>query len=467
MKRESIELGIGIAVTGLIAWAIHISSVKDAPQGIDTAAFRLDTGAIGASLAPPFDIACRPREAVFQKPAGATGFIPSMGYPTTLPGPGEMSGEWNKINPTDSNRWREYLYAVLKYAYEGNLEVDFDVTRNPVRRWYHAPWMHRKLKTEPRNKAEKMGFGGREWVHGLTQERYAPFKELSIDSKSSTLTKNWGISMYNEIGGYTLGQIWDRVCRDDLNTAIMFSPGTIAFKLIFTSATDKEVKYLEGSPTWAANIHPSIPEDTTRLRLIQIDLMVRDTKVDHTTGWVFGTFVVDGRRGMAPELHGLATGSTMDTGWLCVYPVGIAWGNDPVQAKNEKAPLVEQFIDTNIQGMIRRQMGWRGRLNGPVDNPNASCVSCHAQSQYTLNPAKQAPSPTALFTNNASDKELVRYFAKNLKPHQAFDNGYISLDYSLQLLSGMASYWNAQRIHGTTEMRRRAGLHPALNPIMR
>ena len=31
---------------------------------------------------------------------------------------------------------------VLHYAFEGNLEKDFRVQENAVRKWFHAPWLH-------------------------------------------------------------------------------------------------------------------------------------------------------------------------------------------------------------------------------------------------------------------------------------------------------------------------------------
>ena len=48
----------------------------------------------------------------------------------------------------------KYLVTVLRYAYEGNVSVDWDVTTNKIRRWYHVPWLH-------------WGKNGREYVHGL------------------------------------------------------------------------------------------------------------------------------------------------------------------------------------------------------------------------------------------------------------------------------------------------------------
>ena len=65
---------------------------------------------------------------------------------------------WKQIARTPDElkiKWKEYLLAVLDYAYEGNLETDWVVQRNLKRKWFHAPWMH-------------AGVTGREFMRGLT-----------------------------------------------------------------------------------------------------------------------------------------------------------------------------------------------------------------------------------------------------------------------------------------------------------
>src|SRR5512133_2526266 len=69
--------------------------------------------------------------------------------------------------PAEAYPWKEldfrtqgiaYLRRVLAYFYEGNIEgaeQTWQVHRNPVRKWYHAPWMHHDKN-------------GREFVRGLT-----------------------------------------------------------------------------------------------------------------------------------------------------------------------------------------------------------------------------------------------------------------------------------------------------------
>ena len=52
-------------------------------------------------------------------------------------------------NDKDQN-WLKYLLAVRSHCFEGNMEVDWDVRKNAVRKWYHAPWQHWGGKRKPR-----------------------------------------------------------------------------------------------------------------------------------------------------------------------------------------------------------------------------------------------------------------------------------------------------------------------------
>ena len=100
------------------------------------------------------------------------------------------------------------------------------------------------------------------------------------------------------IGAYAFQQVWHKVYEPDIKP-INFPNGAVTFKLLFTEATEDDVPFLKGSPQWKATIarralhndHPSkehtAPKD---LRLIQLDIAVRDKRAETTTGWLFGTF---------------------------------------------------------------------------------------------------------------------------------------------------------------------------------
>ncbi len=340
-------------------------------------------------------------------PAGWTGqvFKLKQDYPQALPPTG--SRPWTSISfKTKPN---DYMKAVLAYALEGNKEVDFVVQNNTVRGWYHAPWMH-------------AGPAGREFMRGLTRERSSRPGELH-PSQTGTF-ENWAVSVYNPRGGYTLGRVWKD--PDSPNPAVAkFPVGAVSVKLIFTEAPVSQVPYLAGSVEWQADINRAnnaAPRPT--LRLLQVDVAVRDSRATTTTGWVFGTFVYDGS----------APGATP---WDRLVPVGLMWGNDPTKVRTTQA-LAETKINAGLQ--IPQHLGFEKRLNGPVDNPRSSCLSCHSTAQINTNLSRQ--SRDAIPPANASLATLKLYF-RNIKSGVPFDAGALSLDYSLQLQNGIANWAQA------------------------
>src|SRR5206468_1101099 len=135
-------------------------------------------------------------------PAGWTGpvFKLSQSYPTTQPAGG--SQPWKAFDFRTQSA--QYLQAVLNYALDGNLAVDFDGNRNAVRKWYHTPWLH----------ATNLG---REFIHGLTRERSSRPRELHAN-QSSTFA-NYAVGFYNPTGGYVIGQVWKDADNPDPSAA--------------------------------------------------------------------------------------------------------------------------------------------------------------------------------------------------------------------------------------------------------
>jgi hypothetical protein len=346
-------------------------------------------------------------------PAGWAGpvFKLRQDYPTSLP-PAE-SLPWANIDPkTDGMK---YAKAVLAYAFDGNVGVDWVVQKNTKRAWYHAPWMH-------------SGNSGREFIHGMTRERTSRPKELAPTQVSQF--QNWAVGFYNAPGGYTIGQVWKNHSVPNPAAAV-FPPGTVSVKLLFTAATIAEVPYLKNAFEWDANINQPMTSTTRKpgkMRLLQIDIGVRDTRADSTTGWVFGTFTYDGN----------ATGATP---WDRMIPVGVMWGNDPGVLPNT-TKLVETIINPGLN--VPQHLGWGGRLNGPVDNPMSSCLSCHSLAEYQQTTPMLPPA-------NATPAQRLAWF-KNVKAGQPFDAGETSLDYSLQLSSGITNCVGANKctIPGTS-----------------
>ena len=306
-----------------------------------------------------------------------------------------------------------YARTVLAYAYAGNISIDWVVQSNTVRPWYHAPWMH-------------WGDNGREFIHGLTRERGPRPHELSPTQDSRFHT--WAMSVYNEPGGYTLGRVWADPTAPDPSAAI-FPVGTVAVKLLFTTATVAEVPYLRGAPEWQGHITvgPDAERDVRIVRLLQIDFAVRDPRANGTTGWIFGSFQYDAA---APA----------KSPWEKVVPVSLMWGNDPgitPEMVAEGARLQETWINPRAPIVQHRKaqgrnLGWAGRGNGPIDDQGSSCLSCHATAQFP-NISRFIPA------QELSDREKLRWF-RNIGPAQPFDPQAQSLDYSLQLTMGMLKF---------------------------
>jgi len=335
-------------------------------------------------------------------PAGWAGpvFQLSQDYPTTAPASETLP--WKafdfKTQPI------QYINALLAYGLEGNIEVDFQGQKNAVRKWYHAPWMH----------------PGREFIHGMTHERTSRPRELAPTQTRSF--QNWAVGLYNAPGGFVLGKVWANPNAPDPALA-RFPDGTVAFKLLFTQASVSQVPYLKNDFEWLSDINQvsktgKAPE---KLRLLQIDVAVRDTRADTTTGWVFGTFIYDGD----------APGATP---FQRLIPIGLMWGNDPSKVISG-GTLTQNFI--NPDQHIPQHLGFKGRLNGPVDNPVSSCLSCHSTAALSLNPPR--PTINGIPPANPTNAQLRSYF-RNIKSGTPFTPGYTSLDYSLQLQVGIANF---------------------------
>lgn len=346
-------------------------------------------------------------------PAGWSGpvFKLSQDYPKAPPY--AETYPWKRFD--FATQPEQYIQAVYRYAIEGNVESGWDGFNNAVRKWYHAPWMH-------------YGNNGREFIHGLTRERNSRPQELA--PTQSCYWQNWAVGFYNAPGGYVIGQVWKDPENPDPSVA-RFPDGTVSVKLLFTAAPESQVPYLRDGFRWQANIDPltgaCASADPTGVRtpasltLLQIDLAVRDTRADGTTGWVMGTLVYDGN-------------SPGETPWDRMQPVGLQWGNDPTltpDAFDQGQRVTETWSNPNLG--ILQHLGWLGRLNGPVDNPQSACLSCHGTAQSPVVSGMVPPGGATVPTK-------MRWF-RNIRAGEAFDAGSpenpVSVDYSLQLAVGI------------------------------
>jgi hypothetical protein len=346
-------------------------------------------------------------------PAGWSGpvFRLSQNYPKSLPS--ISNPPWLQFDFTNPAQAPQYMNAVLNYCMQGNTANAFaDVARNTVRKWYHAPWLH-------------VGASGREFIHGMTRER--PSRVGELGPLQTDVHDNWAVGFYNSRGGYAIGRVW----RDQQNpdpTKAKFPLHTVACKLIFTTAPLEEVPYLEGSLEWEGDINrSSAAGPRPKLRLLQLDVAVRDARANVTTGWVFGTFQYE------------KDSSTSPNWWMHLVPVGLMWGNDAPRILINQ-PSQEQWINTSRGQQLH--LGLRGLLNGPIDNPRSSCVACHGLAQMNKVDDPQ-PSLPRIPRENATATTIQRYL-RNIGPAEPYSADYNSLDYSLQLQVGIANFFEAQ-----------------------
>jgi hypothetical protein len=300
-----------------------------------------------------------------------------------------------------------------------------------MRGWYNAPW-------------QDQGFNGREPIHGLTRERVTPAGEL--DRCQTLPWNNYAVGFYNSAGATTLGRIWANHGRPDPTMAIM-PEGTVGAKLLFTTAPVAQAPYLAGSPTWNAMVYdpnynppagppppgPPPPRSLQQLRLLQIDVAVKDNRVP--TGWVFGTFVYGGGpQGDAPCPPASTAPDPVGRDWNGVQPIGLMWGNDP--GYSGSGPLAETWLNPAVH---MPHVGYQGRLNGPVDNPASSCLSCHSTAQWPSAASMIPPTSgdIAPWFRNIASGTPFGYQPPPSGPPPAAPQ---SLDYSLQVQVGFRNF---------------------------
>ena len=366
----------------------------------------------------------------YQAPSSYKGptFTLSQNYPKALPN--SVPPAFFKLLPSpltnDFEKWRPYAEAVKNYCLEGNVDTDWYVEKNKVRAWFHAPWQH-------------YGPLGREGIHGLTKEAQIQSKQLA--ATQTTTGQTYAVGIYNDIGGYTFGQVWKDPQNPDptyTNQPNSFHDGTVVCKPLFADIDLKQVPFLVNPVLWQAyitNTFNSSDRSVKQVALIQMDFAVRDSRIPGT-GWIFGTF----------QYNGAKTGKP---GWDNLVPVGVMWGNDPENNQDtytNKQPTVTKINPDLKQTAINSKpelppthLGWNGRLDGPVDNPVSACMSCHMTAESPqlspLNPSFQANPPPV------GSKEWMRWFQNEMAGHP-FDTGALSTDYSLQLADGIANFYD-------------------------
>ena len=425
------------------------------------------------------------RNSVDNPPAGANPvFKLSRDYPTTAPAPCPECA-WLKIpvsfqnsfppktSPTawTDGKWADYIASILAYVRQDQDpdladKVGFRTQVGGATRWFNVPWMAYDPKV------------GREYVHGTTNERTAHLQDLvgpdgeelapSADSigaahflpEMSEACKarfpngfeTWSVGYYNPQGGYAIGRAIPKTgvpkvvefMGAPMPDGLPFPEGTAVVKILTTNAPPDCVPYLKGSPEWSVNRHVTNPRTKEYMcrrevqisRIVQIDVAVTDPR--SPTGWVYGTYAYDGTSGGA-------------TFWDRLVPLGVQWGADPwtfpAVPKADSLPLQQSVANPGVT--IYEHMGCQGRLAGPVDNPQSSCMSCHG-SAYAAKPGAMSVMGTNVPPSFGFDGLCTAYsldnaaYFQSAKAPQSFGSGKfpntVSLDTSLQLEVAFQQY---------------------------
>lgn len=344
---------------------------------------------------------------------------------------------------------KEYILAVRDYAFEGNLP-EWDPYNNKVRQWYHIPWLHPTSvgpNAYPPN-------GGTEGFRGLIKE--APLSPQQLAPTQIGKDGNYSvyaITLVNDFAGYTMGKMWaDPENPDPRATDARFGGGfphgTVFAKLLFTDAPqgNDTIPFLENPLQWKAYITENFWNSATRkvtpVNLLQMDIAVRDPNADgeELTGWVFGTFVYNGQLNQPNKFMNLV-------------PVGLMWGNDPQDRTNTTNPY--PFTETKVNPALKetvifaskdlppQHLGWNGRLNGPADLNDTSCMSCHITAQYpqltALVPNGAVPDGGPTPPPQAGTDEWMKWF-QNIRCATPMDERAYSTDFSFQVAIALQNF---------------------------
>lgn len=340
------------------------------------------------------------------------------------------------------------------------------------KKWYESIWLS----------------AVREPIHGMYIGSSFPAKTLGETQDESLTT--YVYTMYDKTAAQTLNNIWGTDSLNAYNPNLtdaektQYPEGSVIVKFAFINYnnTTNDWATLENAATWnvytdviAGNQSPlknAVPNEQT-LKLMQCDIIVKDSEAAPETGWVFSTLVYD-------------KNAVGNDGWDRMIPLGATWGNDPTLAaeiSNEKAladavvpapidtTLVENWINPAAPSYAIQTLGWGGRLSGPNDGAvfntgpittsvsghkfknggvsTVGCLGCHSTAQYQ----SQSFLLPVLFTSPAGGNPLVldpgteiwNNWFRNNDGKTPFDTGkgQIGLDYDMVTSFKAIPAWQA------------------------
>ena len=310
--------------------------------------------------------------------------------------------------------------------------------------WYDQPWIGPKIGKWP----------GREPIQGAYPGPgfdKATYPDLKVD-----VMQDYVIVYYNDVAAYTLHQVWQKPNPYNPQPEnSQFAEGSIVIKLAVTNVSGKDWAPMQGAASSNVFVPPPTSESPTPVGVapqllpvyvMQMDIVVKDTKTAPKTGWVFTTLVYD------KDARGATT-------WDRMVPLGTAWGNDPGVSDDK---LKETVINPVAPAYSKITLGWGLRLSGPNDAAASgdgkgnytrisSCMSCHGTAEY---PADVSLVPVAFKPNTP---EWNQWFQdRDGRTAQTNDGKHTGLDYDMVTRQALVN-WDAAR--GSDEAKARADRH--------
>jgi hypothetical protein len=248
---------------------------------------------------------------------------------------------------------------------------------------------------------------------------------------------------YNDVGGWGLRQMWNTHGDASALRRFQFPEGTVIAKLVFTTAP--ATGPLQGSPQWTVYVRPPCADpcptppapQETQVTLIQMDIVTKDRAHSPETGWLFSTYVYDS-----------TMVATEPNPWKRMTPLGIMWGNDPHVVEGQ--PLKETVLNAAAPAWFDDNLGYGGRLSGPIDGAKGtgSCMGCHSSAEFNLDPNAKLEQFSRMVppSNLTQDDSAFWLYFRNLPSNQAWTDsaGWVALDYSFVNTGALGHYYAAR-----------------------
>jgi hypothetical protein len=380
-------------------------------------------------------------------------------YPETAPNNWFAVASRAPLTIDNADEYVNALKAFVAPTMQGMVDTpnDWDPKANG---WYGMIWQGAGSpgpngKTDPKSGQEAIlgAFSGQT----IEQATFAD-SGLTVDMQNHT------VIYYDALSATMLDKLWANPLNPD-RKAVSFPEGAMVVKAAAVTPTPEQWPVLEGSGVW--NVfrpplptpgNPSPDAAVLSLRVLQFDIIVKDSTASPQTGWVFVTYVYD------KDAPGEATFDKL-------VPLGAMWGNDPAFANQPDGkdpsggPLRETWINPAAPAYSKSSLGWGGRLSGPIDVADrhnvlltdgtrvesmaaSSCLSCHGTAQFPFvanlypSPNKTFPPEGTLFPMYVPGSEMWTRWFQN-RPGSVPQNrtdGTVALDYDMLVMFALSAF---------------------------